>query len=62
MTEAEKMEAGLEYRFTDRELGGRRRRAIAGVERYNAIPALDFAEQERFVAEELFGSDRKSVV
>ena len=22
MTEAEKMEAGLEYRFTDRELGG----------------------------------------
>ena len=26
------------------------------MERYNAIPALDFAEQERFVAEELFGS------
>lgn len=56
MTEVEKMEAGLEYRFTDRELGARRRRAIATVERYNDIPALDFAEQERFVAEELFGS------
>ena len=56
MTEVEKMEAGLEYRFTDRELGARRRRAIATVERYNAIDPLDFAEQERFVAEELFGS------
>lgn len=56
MTEIEKMEAGLEYRFTDRGLGARRRNAIATIERYNAIPALDFAEQERFVAEELFGS------
>ncbi len=55
MTEIEKMEAGLEYRFTDRELGARRRQAIANIERYNRIPALDFAEQERFVAEELFG-------
>lgn len=56
MTEVQKMETGLDYRFTDRELGGRRRNAIATVERYNAIPALDFAAQEAFVAEELFGS------
>lgn len=56
MTEAQKADAGLPYRFTDRELGGRRRRAIATIESYDAIPALDFAEQERFVAEELFGS------
>ena len=56
MTEIEKMEAGLEYRFTDSGFGARRRNAIATIERYNAIPALDFAEQERFVAEELFGS------
>ena len=55
MTEIEKMEAGLPYRFTDRGLGARRRNAIATIERYNAIPALDFAEQERFVSEELFG-------
>ena len=41
MTEIEKMEAGLEYRFTDRELGARRRQAIANIERYNRIPALD---------------------
>ena len=50
------MEAGLEYRFTDSELGGRRRNAIATIERYNAIDPLDFADQERFVAEELFDS------
>ena len=56
MSEAQRMEAGLDYRFTDRELGARRRRAISAVERYNQIGALDFDEQERFVAEELFGS------
>lgn len=55
MNEVEKMEAGLPYRFTDRELGERRRRAIATVEEYNAIPALDFAAQEAFVQERLFG-------
>lgn len=56
MTELEKMEVGLPYRFTDPELGGRRRHAIALVEEYNAIPALDFAAQEKFVQEKLFGS------
>lgn len=56
MTEVEKMEAGLPYRFTDRGLCDRRNRAIQAIERYNRIDPLDYAEQERFVAEELFGS------
>ena len=55
MTEVEKMEAGLEYRFTDRELGWRRRRAITTVERYNAIDPLDFPAHGRWVAEGLCG-------
>ena len=40
MTEMEKMKAGLEYCFTDKELIARKSLAIVRCEEYNAIDVL----------------------
>ena len=41
MTEMEKMKAGLEYCFTDKELIARKSLAIVRCEEYNAIDGMD---------------------
>ncbi|MDO5522152.1 MAG: sugar O-acetyltransferase [bacterium] len=55
MTEVEKLDAGLEYDFWDKEVNSRKLHAIKGCERLNAI---DIREEEARVAaiQELFGS------
>lgn len=55
MTELEKLDAGLEYDFWDEAVDARKRHAIAGCTRLNAIPVTDYEERERAIRR-LFGS------
>ena len=55
MTEAEKLDAGLEYDFWDEEVDGRKLHALEWCQKLNAIPMQKSAEREQAVRE-LFGS------
>ena len=55
MTELEKLEAGLEYSFRDKEVHARKLRAIAGCKKLNAIDSSDI-ENLTIAIRELFGS------
>ncbi|MBR1658764.1 MAG: sugar O-acetyltransferase [Oscillospiraceae bacterium] len=55
MTELEKLEAGLEYSFTDPALHEQKHRALALCDKLNALPSGDTAGREAIVRE-LFGA------
>lgn len=55
MTEAEKLDAGLEYDFWGEEVDGRKLHAIQGCEKLNSIPVTDGEAREQAIRE-LFGS------
>ena len=59
MTELEKLDAGLEYDFTDEGVNGRKLRAIRVCAKLNAIPQEEVEARER-VVRELFGAVGKS--
>lgn len=45
MTELEKLEAGLEYCYDDKEVNARKEKAIIECQKYNAIDDLDYGKQ-----------------
>ena len=49
MTEMEKMKAGLEYSYADKELVARKTQAILWCEEYNAIDGRDFETQYAYL-------------
>ncbi|MDD3333982.1 MAG: sugar O-acetyltransferase [Eubacteriales bacterium] len=55
MTEAEKLDAGLEYDFWDAEVDGRKHHALEGCQKLNAIP-MQHAEEREAVIRELFSA------
>ena len=55
MTELEKLDAGLEYDFWDKEVDGRKLNAVIGCEKLNAISVLDSEAREAAI-KELFGT------
>lgn len=55
MTEAEKLDAGLEYDFWDKEVNARKLHAIKGCAKLNAIDPTEEEAREEAVRE-LFGS------
>lgn len=55
MTEVEKLDAGLEYDFWDKDVDARKLHAIEGCAKLNAIPVTD-EEARESVVRELFGS------
>ena len=55
MTELEKLDAGLEYDFWDKEVDGRKLNAVIGCEKLNAISILD-SEVREVAIRELFGT------
>ncbi|MGX7112573.1 sugar O-acetyltransferase [Gemella cuniculi] len=55
MTELEKLDAGLEYDFWDKEVNERKTRAIERCEKLNSISILDKKNRE-IALQELFGS------
>ena len=55
MTELEKLDAGLEYDFWDKEVDGRKLNAVIGCEKLNAISVLDSETREAAIRE-LFGT------
>lgn len=55
MTELEKLEAGLEYDFTDPEVEERKLGAVLGCQRLNAISVLEDKKRQSAIRE-LFGS------
>ena len=55
MTELEKLDAGLEYDFWDKEVDGRKLNAVIGCEKLNAISVLDSEAREAAIRE-LFGT------
>ena len=55
MTEAEKLDAGLEYDFWDDEVNGRKLHAIEGCKELNAIDSTEEAAREE-VIRRLFGT------
>ena len=55
MTEAEKLDAGLEYDFTEPEVRGRKFRAVKGCQKLNGIDMTETAAREAAIRE-LFGS------
>lgn len=55
MTEAQKLDAGLEYDFWDAEVDGRKLHAVQGCQRLNAISVTDTEAREASIRE-LFGS------
>lgn len=55
MTEAEKLDAGLEYDFWDAEVNGRKLHAIQGCARLNEIPVTEEEARKKAICE-LFGS------
>ena len=55
MTELEKLDAGLEYDFWDKEVDGRKLNAVIGCEKLNAISVLD-SEARKTAIRELFGT------
>ena len=61
MTEAEKLDAGMEYDFTEPEVRGRKFRAVKGCQKLNGIDMTDTAAREAAI-HELFGSAGKSPV
>lgn len=60
MTELEKLDAGLEYFFFDSEVVARKKSAIEGCARYNAIDPLDFSAQLACI-KEILGSTKEKV-
>lgn len=60
MTEVEKLDAGLEYDFWDKDVAGRKLRAIEMCEKLNAISVRDEAAREP-VIRELFGAVGENV-
>ena len=46
MTEAEKLDAGLEYDFTEPEVRGRKFRAVKGCQKLNGIDMADTAARD----------------
>ena len=54
MTELEKLDAGMEYDFTDPEVDARKLHAVEGCQKLNAISVLDSDSREKSVRE-LFG-------
>ena len=55
MTELEKLNAGLEYSFADKEIVARKTQAILWCEEYNAIDGKDFAAQYAYLQKMLGG-------
>jgi len=55
MTELEKLDAGLEYDFWDKEVDRRKLNAVIGCEKLNAISVLDSTAREAAIRE-LFGT------
>ncbi|NCC00168.1 MAG: sugar O-acetyltransferase [Clostridia bacterium] len=55
MTEAEKLDAGLEYDFWDAEVDGRKLHALEWCQKLNTIP-MQNTEQRETVVRKLFGS------
>lgn len=55
MTELEKLDAGLEYDFWDKEVNARKLHAIEGCKKLNAVDPADEAAQEAAIRE-LFGA------
>ena len=55
MTELEKLRAGLEYDFYDKEVDALKLNAVKLCQKLNAIPVTDYAEKEKTIRE-LFGS------
>lgn len=60
MTELEKMEAGLEYCFTDAEIAERKNTAVRKCAEFHSVPS-DNQEEQQKAAEKLFGSVGKNV-
>ena len=61
VTEAEKLDAGLEYDFTEPEVRGRKFRAVKGCQKLNGIDMTETAAREAAIRE-LFGGAGKSPV
>ena len=59
MTEAEKLDAGLAYDFTEPEVRGRKFRAVKGCEKLNGIDVTDTAARDAAIRE-LFGGAEKN--
>ena len=59
MTELEKLDAGMEYDFTDAEVDARKLHAVKGCQKLNAIDVIDTAAREKAIRE-LFGSVGKN--
>ena len=55
MTEVEKLDAGLEYSFWDKEVDARKLHAVQGCQKLNATSVLDYDAREAAIRE-LFGS------
>ena len=60
MTEMEKMKAGLEYCFTDKELIARKSLAIVRCEEYNAIDGMDRQAQYEYLKQMLGGVGKRA--
>lgn len=60
MTELEKLEAGLEYCYDDKEVNARKEKAIIECKKYNAIDDLDY-EKQYLQLKEMLGSVGKKV-
>lgn len=60
MTELEKLNAGMEYSFADKELVARKSQAIEWCEEYNAIDGGNFAAQYAYL-QKMLGSVGKDV-
>ena len=60
MREIEKLDAGLEYCFFDKEVVKRKENAVVLCEKFNSISPNNFEEQEKTI-KELFGSTGKHV-
>jgi maltose O-acetyltransferase len=55
MTELEKLRAGLEYNFYDKEVDALKLHALKGCQKLNAIDVTDYETREKIIRE-LFGS------
>ena len=62
MTEAEKLDAGLAYDFTEPEVRGRKFRAVKGCQKLNGIDMTDTAARDAAIRELFGGAGKKPVV
>ena len=60
MREIEKLDAGLEYCFFDKEVVKRKEEALIKCRKFNSIDPTDFEAQEKAI-KDLFGSTKKHV-